>query len=131
MGMMSAQQMSVDPIIDQINSRLDMLEQSRVAQVVAHIACSSSGGLDGNTQLLSSEQLSFCKQLEAVGQGHLFDGWASGGTDDQLKLDVVQQLMMCDSAYPGGLDQYAKNARALLAQVRERCCLSRTVASAQ
>merc|ERR1711865_950917 len=54
--------------------------------------------------------------MQKIGQGHLFSGWSTPGVDDQLKVEAVKQLMMCNSAYPGGLDQYAQNARSLLAQ---------------
>eukprot|EP00658_Telonema_sp_P-2_P052152 TRINITY_DN40335_c0_g1_i1.p1 TRINITY_DN40335_c0_g1~~TRINITY_DN40335_c0_g1_i1.p1 ORF type:complete len:271 (-),score=72.85 TRINITY_DN40335_c0_g1_i1:40-852(-) len=76
----------------------------------------SSELLGENAKALSPEQVRFCENLIRQGQGHLFESWAGLGVEDGRKAAAVEQLMMCDRSYPGGLAQYTENARRLLEQ---------------
>jgi len=77
----------------------------------------SGGGADAllnNEAVLSPEQFTFCKKLSDDGMAYLFDNWSSPGWSDDKKKAAAEQLMQCDSKYPGGLKAYVANAVALL-----------------
>jgi len=56
---------------------------------------------------------------DEMGQGHLFEGWASASVDDKRKL--IEQIVAMDDAYPAdaegraGLTAYVAHAKELLA----------------
>lgn len=53
--------------------------------------------------------------LIEMGQSHLFDHWPEPGVDDDEKRAFFDQVARLNASYPGGLAQYIKNARELLA----------------
>lgn len=75
----------------------------------------ASGGLAGNTSVLSAEEMAFATSLVNEGQGHLFENWPAPGDADAEKKALIQQIMDSDAKYSGGVVQYIKNARKLLA----------------
>ena len=42
----------------------------------------------------------------AVHQGHLLEGWPAAGSKDDDKRRLMDQAMLLDSKYPGGLKAY-------------------------
>ena len=72
-------------------------------------------GLAGNKDVLTPKELKFAEKMQACGQAHLFSGWPAAGVKDKEKRAMVQGMMASDSLYGGGLEQYVKNAKALLA----------------
>lgn len=53
--------------------------------------------------------------LIELGQSHLFQHWPDPGVDDDEKRAFFDQVAHLNASYPGGLGQYIKNARKLLA----------------
>lgn len=53
------------------------------------------------------------------GQGHLFSHWPAPGKHDDDKRRLLDQLSHLDTSYSGGLVQYLRNARRLLAESRD------------
>lgn len=53
--------------------------------------------------------------LIELGQSHLFEHWPGPGVDDDEKRAFFDQVAHLNDSYPGGLAQYIKNARKLLA----------------
>ncbi|KAI5068323.1 hypothetical protein GOP47_0016668 [Adiantum capillus-veneris] len=49
------------------------------------------------------------------GQQHLFADWPDSGVDDVKKMNFFSQVERLDANYPGGLEAYIQNAKALLA----------------
>eukprot|EP00250_Pteridium_aquilinum_P006680 c16546_g1_i1 orf=347-2179(-) len=71
--------------------------------------------LGDNTKLLSMKQRLLADTLLKLGQHHLFKEWPQLGVDDGEKLRFFTQVERLDAKYPGGLEAYIQNARALLA----------------
>ncbi len=63
---------------------------------------------------LSPDERTWIRALLALGQAHLFSGWAQPGEQTEAKRDMLAALARADAAYPGGLETYLERARALL-----------------
>ncbi len=72
-------------------------------------------GLFGNKSVLSDEEFKFAESMVACGQAHLFSDWPAPGTKDREKRAMLQGMLESDRLYGGGLEQYVKNAKDLLA----------------
>ena len=61
--------------------------------------------MDRSLLLLSSAALRsrFCS---ARSQGHIFEGWPAAGSKDDDKRKLMDQAIVLDSKYPGGLAAY-------------------------
>jgi UDP-sugar pyrophosphorylase len=68
---------------------------------------------------LSHDERAWIRALLALGQAHLFSGWAEPGEQTAAKRDMLAALGRADRAYPGGLATYLERARALLRAARE------------
>lgn len=66
----------------------------------------------------SSAQATLIQTLLHMGQAHLFAEWAPDGEQMQEKRAFVAQLEKVDQSYPGGLENYIRNARTLLEEAR-------------
>ncbi|KAL2894012.1 UDP-sugar pyrophosphorylase [Bienertia sinuspersici] len=75
----------------------------------------NSPNLLNNLPILSPHHVDLAKMLVRNGQIHLFDHWPQPGVDDDQKVAFFDQVARLDASYPGGLVQYIKNARELLA----------------
>ncbi|CAN0481399.1 unnamed protein product, partial [Laminaria digitata] len=42
----------------------------------------------------------------ARSQGHIFEGWPAAGSNDDDKRKLMDQAIVLDSKYPGGLAAY-------------------------
>lgn len=71
--------------------------------------------LGANVELLSCKQRVLADMLLKQGQQHLFTDWPQLGVDDAKKINFFTQVEKLDANYPGGLEAYIQNARALLA----------------
>eukprot|EP00958_Prasinococcus_capsulatus_P023969 scaffold3680_cov381-Prasinococcus_capsulatus_cf.AAC.4 len=59
-------------------------------------------------------------KLDAEGQSHLFSTWPALGSQDESKLQLIEQLLQLDATYSsGGLLGYLQNAKLLLQESRE------------
>lgn len=85
------------------------------SEIAKTISFSMSGGLEGNASVLSPEEAIFAASMAKAGQGHLFENWPAPGEKDAEKKALIQQIMQADAKYGGGIVQYIKNARKLLA----------------
>lgn len=74
--------------------------------------------LQQNLDVLSPEERVAALALVSAGQEHLFAGWPAPGVEDANKQRLCQQASRLDKLYPGGLAQYAANARDLLEKSR-------------
>jgi uncharacterized membrane protein (UPF0136 family) len=72
-------------------------------------------GLVGNKDVLSAEEFKFAESMVACGQAHLFSDWPAPGAKDSEKRAMLQGMMESDRLYGGGIEQYVKNAKELLA----------------
>ena len=72
-------------------------------------------GLVGNKDVLSAEEFKFAESMVACGQAHLFSEWPAPGIKDSEKRAMVQGMIESDRLYGGGIEQYVKNAKELLA----------------
>ena len=75
----------------------------------------SAGGLHGNASVLSADEMAFATLLVEAGQVHLFEKWPAPNEKDAEKKALIQQIRESDKKYGGGVVQYIKNARKLLA----------------
>jgi len=71
--------------------------------------------LKSNTAVLSAGELETAKMLIDLNQEHLFTKWPEAGIEDKDKRRMLQQVMVSNSKYPGGLAAYVSKARQLLA----------------
>lgn len=71
--------------------------------------------LGDNIKLLSTKQRLLVDMLLKHGQLHLFAEWPQLGVDDTRKIKLFSQVERLDGNYPGGLEAYIQNAKALLA----------------
>uniref|UniRef100_A0A7C9AI26 UTP-monosaccharide-1-phosphate uridylyltransferase n=1 Tax=Opuntia streptacantha TaxID=393608 RepID=A0A7C9AI26_OPUST len=71
--------------------------------------------LQKNLKILSPQHVELAKMLIEMGQSHLFEHWPDPGVDDDQKRAFFDQVAHLNASYPGGLAQYIKNARKLLA----------------
>ncbi|KNA12672.1 hypothetical protein SOVF_123710 [Spinacia oleracea] len=68
-----------------------------------------------NLEILSPDHVELAKILIQNGQSHLFNDWPESGVDDDEKRAFFDQVARLNACYFGGLEQYIKNARELLA----------------
>lgn len=66
--------------------------------------------------LLPPEDQAAVFLLERLGQRHLLEGWPEPGECMPQKHRLLSQVRDLDARYPGGLERYLSNARALLEQ---------------
>lgn len=71
-----------------------------------------------NAGILDAAEISLARTLLACKQGHLFDGWAPPGTDDDRKHQFFDEVAALDQSYAGGLPAYIGRARQLLSASR-------------
>lgn len=53
----------------------------------------------------------------ALSQGHVFEEWPEAGTRDDGKRKLMDQSIVLDAKYPGGLSAYVTKVICLLAWV--------------
>eukprot|EP00752_Nemacystus_decipiens_P003634 g3349.t1 len=75
--------------------------------------------LGGNEGVLNEEQRAMAATLVQLGQGHIFEGWPEAGTNDDGKRQLMDQSIVLDAKYPGGLSAYVTKARQLLKEASE------------
>ncbi|KAK9748891.1 hypothetical protein RND81_02G088400 [Saponaria officinalis] len=85
------------------------------ADQLAKLTVSDCPNLEKNLSVLSPHHVNLGKMLVDMGQSHLFAEWPEAGVDDDQKLAFFDQVARLDASYPGGLAQYIKNAKELLA----------------
>ena len=87
-----------------------------ISDLLANLsAATGAGGLEGNKSVLSAAEMAFATSLAEAGQAHLFEKWPAPGKHDAEKKAMIQQILDSDAKYGGGIVQYIKNARKLLA----------------
>eukprot|EP01031_Cornospumella_fuschlensis_P051264 gene51264-62688_t len=67
-----------------------------------------------NWDLVPNESKLFVAKLCDSGQQHLFASWDPPGTNDDKKVQLIEQLAKMDSNIIGGLEGYIKRAKGLL-----------------
>ena len=75
--------------------------------------------IDVNKEILSKAELETIDKLLSAGQGHLFADWPTKGANDADKHRFLEQVAICDEAYPGGIAKYVANAKQLLQDSKE------------
>ncbi|KAL9245129.1 hypothetical protein vseg_018815 [Gypsophila vaccaria] len=85
------------------------------ADQLAKLTVADCPNLNKNLGVLSPDHVNLAKMLVEMGQCHLFSDWPEPGVDDDHKSAFFDQVARLDASYPGGLAQYIKNAKELLA----------------
>lgn len=75
--------------------------------------------LQQNLPLLNHEEKSIVRELLGLGQQHLFATWDAPGTNDELKHGFFAQIRELNKSYNGGIANYVKNAKKLLASAKK------------
>jgi UDP-sugar pyrophosphorylase len=77
--------------------------------------------LASNKGLFDAAEVSLIGKLLYANQEHLFADWDAPGTRDTEKHDFLSQMARLNETYPGkgGLFEYLKRARELLADSKE------------
>ena len=76
--------------------------------------------LEQNLSLLTPSQQTLAQSLVSMGQSHLFSKWSPPGTNDSMKVELLEKLERMDDAYPSnGLVGYLTNAKSLLEKSRK------------
>ncbi|MFS8011716.1 putative nucleotidyltransferase [Helianthus anomalus] len=94
-----------------VNSAIEKLANIQLNE----LSTSSSPNLQKNLSILSPQQIELGKMLLELGQVHLFEHWPDPGLDDDDKKALLDQVLVLNSSYPGGLSSYIKTAKELLA----------------
>lgn len=90
-----------------------------IAKFVWPVSLVSMIPYNSNKQLFSEEDRELVKAMCRAGQAHLWNDWESLGTNDDKKKAFMAQLQRLDKTYPGGILQYIRTARNLLAAAAE------------
>uniref|UniRef100_A0A383VCY8 UTP-monosaccharide-1-phosphate uridylyltransferase n=1 Tax=Tetradesmus obliquus TaxID=3088 RepID=A0A383VCY8_TETOB len=93
--------------------------QQEPAAAAAASADPVADALKGNEKLFSEQELAIIRMLVEEGQAHLFAAWPAPGEADADKRRLLQQLVLLDANYHGGLAAYIHNAKQLLADSKE------------
>ena len=71
-------------------------------------------GLSESYSSLQDQDQELARLLVESGQAHIFTDWAPAGEAQEEKTLFFSQVRRLSANYPGGLEQYISNAKALL-----------------